>query len=134
MTGRHTSARLEAAGAEVSRVHIVDDVTIGYAGDGSRTSRGFSLQADIQKLGSKLDELRDVAVVVIDPISAYLGDNRFPQERRSSEPSRAIERTSRTHDTAIIGVSHLNKGGGAQALMRVTGSWRLLRRHARLTS
>jgi len=44
--------RLEAAGADLSKVHIVDAVIAGYAGDGSPSIRTFSLQADVQALGS----------------------------------------------------------------------------------
>ncbi len=37
--------RLEAAGANLHRVHVVDGVTAGYTGDGSRTDRVFCLSA-----------------------------------------------------------------------------------------
>jgi putative DNA primase/helicase len=114
--------RLEAAGADLSRVHIVDGVTLGYGGDGRRMSRAFTLQADVQALGSKLTELRDVAVVVIDPITAYLGDTDSHKNADVRGLLAPLSELAARHDTAIIGVSHLTKAEGAQALMRVTGS------------
>jgi hypothetical protein len=65
--------RLEAAGADLSRVHIADGVIRGYSGDGTRHQRQFSLESDLVALNAKLAELKRVELVVIDPISAYLG-------------------------------------------------------------
>jgi hypothetical protein len=114
--------RLEAAGADLSRIHFVDGVTVGYSGDGSRTDRAFSLQADVQALGSKLAELGNVAFVVIDPITAYLGDTDSHKNADVRNLLAPLSELAARHDTAIIGVSHLNKAAGAQALMRITGS------------
>jgi hypothetical protein len=114
--------RLEAAGADLSRIHFVDGVTVGYAGDGSRTDRAFSLQADVLALGSRLVELGNVAVVVIDPISAYLGavdSHKNADVRALLAP---LSELAARHDAAIIGVSHMTKAAGTQALLRVTGS------------
>ncbi|MGA2714167.1 MAG: AAA family ATPase [Bryobacteraceae bacterium] len=114
--------RLEAAGADLRRVHVVDGVTVGYAGDGSCANRTFSLQADVQALGSKLAELGDVAVVVIDPITAYLGDTDSHKNSDVRGLLAPLSELAARHDTVIIGVSHLTKAAGMQALMRVTGS------------
>jgi putative DNA primase/helicase len=114
--------RLEAAGADLKKVHIVDGVDAGCSGRGNRSNRTFSLQADIQALGLKLAELGNVALVVIDPITAYLGDidsHKTADVRGLLAP---LCELASIHNTAIIGVSHLNKTAGAQALMRVTGS------------
>jgi len=66
--------RLEAAGANLRRVHIVEGVVAGYTGDGSQRSRTFCLSADLQALETKLAEMKDVALLVVDPITAFLGD------------------------------------------------------------
>jgi hypothetical protein len=70
----------------------------------------------------KLSELGDVAAVVIDPITAYLGDvdsHRNAEVRALLTPLSDI---AAKHGTAVIGISHLNKSAGTEALMRVTGS------------
>jgi hypothetical protein len=114
--------RLEAAGADLTRVHFVDGVPVGYTGDGVRTNRTFSIEADIQALGAKLAELGTVAAVVIDPITAYLGDTDSHKNAEVRGLLAPLSELAARHDVAIIGVSHLTKSVGAQALMRVTGS------------
>jgi hypothetical protein len=114
--------RLEAAGANLDRVHILDAVISGYTGEGQPQNRAFSLQRDVEALSAKLAELGDVAAVVIDPITAYLGDidsHRNAEVRALLAP---LSELAAQHGTAIIGVSHLNKSAGTEALMRVTGS------------
>jgi hypothetical protein len=114
--------RLEASGADLRRVHFVDGVTVGYTGDGTRTNRTFSMEGDLQALGSKLAELGGVAGVVIDPITAYLGDTDSHKNADVRGLLAPLSELAARHNTAIICVSHLTKAGGAQALMRVTGS------------
>jgi putative DNA primase/helicase len=114
--------RLEAAGAALHRVHSLDAVILGFTGEGQQQNRAFSLQRDIEALSSKLAELGNVAAVVIDPITAYLGDvdsHRNAEVRALLAP---LSELAAQHGTAIIGVSHLNKSAGTEALMRVTGS------------
>jgi hypothetical protein len=84
--------------------------------------RTFSLESDLGLLSAKLTELKDVAPVVIDPISAYLGDvdsHRNAEVRALLAP---LSDLASRHGVAIIGVSHLNKATTGEALMRVTGS------------
>jgi hypothetical protein len=114
--------RLDAADADLSRIHIVDGVTAGYASDGTRVTRTFSLEADVQALGAKLAEAGDVAAVVIDPISAYLGNTDSHKNADVRGLLAPLSELAARHKTAIIGVSHLSKAPGAQALMRVSGS------------
>jgi hypothetical protein len=114
--------RLEAAGADLRRVHVMDAVVAGYTGDGTAQLRAFSLERDLTALSAKLGELGDVAAVVIDPITAYLGEvdsHRNAEVRALLAP---LSDLAAQHRVAIIGVSHLNKSAGPEALMRVTGS------------
>jgi putative DNA primase/helicase len=66
--------RLEAAGADLNRVHVIESVIAGYTGEGAQRNRLFSLQSDLEALGRTLEKLSNVVAVVIDPFSAYLGD------------------------------------------------------------
>ncbi len=74
------SPRLVAAGADRKRVHVLKSV---------RTEKGkrrsFSLQEDLAALGEKIGELGDVALVIIDPITSYMGEIDFaPDDGRAS--------------------------------------------------
>jgi putative DNA primase/helicase len=114
--------RLEAAGADLARVHVIDGVIRGYTGDGGRKSRAFSLEDNLQALEAKLAELGDVAVVVIDPITAYLGNTDSHKNADVRALLAPLGELAARHNVAIIGVSHLSKAAGMQALMRVSGS------------
>jgi putative DNA primase/helicase len=114
--------RLEAAGADLARVHVIDGVTKGYTGDGSRKSWAFSLEDDLQALEVKLAKLGSVAVVVIDPITAYLGDTDSHKNADVRALLAPLSELAARHNVAVIGVSHLSKAAGMQALMRVSGS------------
>src|SRR5262249_25966303 len=96
--------RLEAAGADLQRVHVMDSVAGGYTGEGQQQNRAFSLQRDLEALSAKLAELGNVAAVVIDPITAYLGDvdsHRNADVRALLAPQSEL---AAQHGTAIIGV------------------------------
>lgn len=114
--------RLEAVGADLWRTHIVDGVIEGYRSDGTRADRTFSLESDVRALDQKLAELGNVVLVVVDPISAYLGkidSHRNSEVRGILAP---LSELAARHNIAVVGLSHLTKSGPAQALMRVTGS------------
>jgi hypothetical protein len=114
--------RLEAAGADLRRVHVIDGVVTGYTGDGNRQERIFCLERDVQALELKLRQLPDVAAVFVDPITAYLGDTDSHKNAEVRGLLAPLSEMAARHNAAIIAVSHLSKAGGAQALMRVIGS------------
>lgn len=114
--------RLEAAGADVARCFILDMVR-DVGRDGEQRQRSFSLQSDLPALASMLEEIGGAALVVIDPISAYLGSadsHKNADIRALLDP---LGKFASQWGAAVICVSHLNKGGGnGEALARVTGS------------
>jgi hypothetical protein len=60
--------RLIAAEADLHRVHIV---RMAQRADG--TKRTFSLLTDLAALRTKIEQIGDVVMVVIDPVTSYLG-------------------------------------------------------------
>src|SRR5262249_20400980 len=68
--------RLIAAGADLSRVHVIQMVK--QAGGGSRT---FSLLTDLEILERKVVEIGNVVFVGFDPLSAYLGVGKMDAYR-----------------------------------------------------
>jgi RecA-family ATPase len=64
--------RLDAAGADVSRAHILEAVRVTLA-DGAQTEKAFNLETDLAALEAVLRHHPGVRLIVIDPISAYLG-------------------------------------------------------------
>jgi hypothetical protein len=70
-------------------------------------------------------EMGDVKLIIIDPVSAYLGaDMRFDSYRETHVRSvlAPVAELARKHDLAVVGIMHLNKKEGAEAINRVSGS------------
>jgi putative DNA primase/helicase len=113
--------RLMAAGANRDRVYIVASAT-KPDGTGRKT---FSLKTDVDLLEVKAKEIADVRLIIVDPISAYMGGsdgNGNVETREVLEP--LAEMANRLH-IAVVAVTHLNKGGGGgnqTALNRFSGS------------
>jgi 5S rRNA maturation endonuclease (ribonuclease M5) len=113
--------RLKAAGADLSRVHIVQSVLTGYTGQGEPSEKLFSLQKDLHQLDRKLGALGDVALLVIDPVTAYLDgidSHKNSDVRGVLAPLKAL---AHKHNVAVVLISHVNKDG-AKALMSISGS------------
>src|SRR5262249_42940420 len=73
--------RLIAAGANCSKVHILEAVRK----DDEQGHRSFNLQVDLHELEKTIDKLDDILLVIIDPITSYLGkvDSHKNAELRS---------------------------------------------------
>ncbi len=98
--------RLHAAEADLGRVHIVSSVM-----QDCRTRRGFSLQADLELLEQKIKEVGDVALVIVDPISSYMGKadlHKNADVRGVLEPLTEMAERMRV---AVLSVTHFSKGG-----------------------
>jgi hypothetical protein len=109
--------RLEAAGADITVVHVIEAMRSEEGG-----LRGFSLTADLAQIEKALGEIGDVRLLTIDPITAYLGGtdtHRTSDVRAALSP---LQEMASRRGVAVVVVSHLNKGGGDKAMNRVTGS------------
>jgi putative DNA primase/helicase len=107
--------RLMAAGADLSRVFVIRSVF-----DENRR-RGFSLQADLERLEAEIEKRENVKLVIIDPVSSYLGkvdSHKNADVRSVLEPLGEMAARLRV---AIICNNHFSKGGGS-ANSRVIGS------------
>lgn len=87
--------RLTAAGADLSKVYILDD---------------------IDRLAEAVRTTTDVRLVIIDPISAYfIGANIRPDLQ-------SLKQMAEKRGLAVILISHLNKTTSQKALFRISGS------------
>lgn len=109
--------RLEAAGPDLSRVHVVRGV---------RRKGGIDpfphLKHDMEAIAERVDALSDCRLVVVDPLTAYLGavaDGRGGALREALSPLHAAaERLG----VAVVMVTHLTKSAGKKPLHQVLGS------------
>ena len=99
--------RLEAAGADLTRCHIIDGVR--DRGGGREMVREFSILDDLPKLATALALVGDAALVIIDPITAYLGamdSHRNAEVRAALAP---LAQLAAKHGVAVLAISHLRK-------------------------
>jgi hypothetical protein len=108
--------RLVAAGADMSKVHFLTGTKV----EGGEEEL-FDLTRDVQALRDALKKNPAIKVIIIDPLTAYLGETqaqRNAQVRKALAPLvRLIEET----EVLVIGVTHLNKSAG-KAIYRVLES------------
>lgn len=113
--------RMEAVGADLSRVIVLDAVSAKTA-EGQETQRTFHLGSDLQRLENLIAGFADVALIVIDPISSYLGGTDTHRNADVRSVLAPLSDLAEKHRVAVICVSHLNKGRSGRAIERVTGS------------
>jgi len=110
--------RLEAAKADLNNVIILDAVTE----KGRKGKRCLNLQADIERLSCLLGTLGTVDLIVIDPVSAYLGKVDSHKDADVRGVLTPLAELAAHHNIAIVCISHLNKSKDGNAMMRITGS------------
>ncbi|MCE9591713.1 MAG: AAA family ATPase [Planctomycetes bacterium] len=113
--------RLDAAGADTSRVTILKGVWTKDRRTGKPEISPLTLDRNIDAIEAAVGQTENCMVVIIDPVSACLGDiDSHNNSQVRSVLARLSELAGRT-GVAIILVSHLNKGSGP-AIHRTTGS------------
>src|SRR5262245_32822830 len=111
--------RLVAAGADLKRVHFVNGARVGGE------NKTFSLVTDLQLLRKAIKRIGNVVLVIIDPMSAYLGVGKV--DGRSATDVRGVigplTQLAEELHVAVIGIAHFNKKDDIKsALLRVSDS------------
>lgn len=112
--------RLEAAGADLSKIHILEAVR-RIKPNGESVLDHFSLQNDITALQDAAVSLNDVSLIVIDPISAYLGGTDSHVNSKVRALLAPLATISQTLRIAVLAVDHLSKSN-RPAIYRPNGS------------
>jgi len=109
--------RADAAGADVSKIVILE---------GSRDAEGMikilNLTKDIHRLEDILEKDNDYRLILIDPLSDYIGHvdtHKYSDVRWALAPINAV---ARKYHVAIVGIMHCNKNTSLQVLYRIMGS------------
>ena len=114
--------RLEAAEADLTRIYVLEAIREPSNRDGSLITRPFNLGEDMARLSDLARKLGDVALIVIDPITAYLGGVDSYKNAEVRGVLAPLAAMAAEVEAAIVCVSHLNKAGGPEAMLRVMGS------------
>ena len=110
--------RLEAAGARLENIALVQGVRTG------NHTRTFNLKEDLKFLRGMCKHDSEVKLIVIDPISAYLGDDEGHSNTKVRNLLSPLAQLAQEFNVAVVAVTHLNKGagGGQSAIYRTMGS------------
>ncbi len=114
--------RLEAAGADLERVHIMQAIkTVNERGEA--VTRGFDLSQDVSRLIIKMREIGDVRLVSLDPVLAFVGQTKDSHKTSDVRGILApLNVAAYEAGAAIVLVNHLNKSTGQSAINRGQGS------------
>jgi hypothetical protein len=112
--------RADALGADVDRIHVLTAVhTEGTATD---QDQHLSLITDLPLLEAAIVDT-GALVVIVDPLSAYLGmtvdSYKDPHIRTVLAPLAGL---AERHRVAVLGIMHLNKSSDRRAIYRALGS------------
>lgn len=113
--------RLAAAGADLSRVVVLDETYDEDEETGRRTPRPIEIPGDLGMI-EHLVRKEGVRLVIIDPLTAFLNkvDSHNDQSvRRALHP---ISKMAESTGAAFVVIRHLNKASGGKAIYRGGGS------------
>ena len=111
--------RLTSAGADLGRIEIVKMVR------DNKQDRMFSLVTDLELLRQKINEVGDVKLVQIDPITAYLGKDKIDSFRTTDVRAVLGPLVELATDlkVAMVAIMHFNKKVDVDnALLRISDS------------
>ncbi|HTH17370.1 MAG TPA: AAA family ATPase, partial [Magnetospirillum sp.] len=112
--------RLDAAGADVHCIKLLHAVRHNYRENQKEAL--FSLATDLPALEAAILAVPDCRLVVIDPITAYLGDTDSHKNAEIRGLIAPLAALAAKHGVAIVCVTHLNKSGSGPAIYRSIGS------------
>jgi hypothetical protein len=116
--------RLDAAGADVARIVALQAVRTPAPDTGGTRDVPFNLSADLVALEATVAEVGECKLIIIDPISAYMGGGpRFDSHRNTDVRAvlGPLADLAGRHRVAVVAVTHLRKSDGP-ALYRAMGS------------
>jgi hypothetical protein len=104
--------RLQANGANLSRIALFN----------ASGSDAFDMDRDLPRLESRLREDPDCRLVIIDPITGYMGDANQNSHAEVRRPLMRVRDVAERTGVTILGLSHLNKKVDIGMAHRTIGS------------
>ena len=110
--------RLDAANADVHRI-----MTLAITDAGEKHERDFSdIHCDLLRLEEAIQQIGGVRLVIIDPISAYLGKVDSYKNADVRSVLAPLAKMADSHRFAVVLIDHLNKNNSGPAIYRSQGS------------
>jgi putative DNA primase/helicase len=115
-----TVPRLIAAGANRNRIHFAKMTSDNP--NALPEEREMRLDEDIDALRIALKQNPSIRLVVIDPISNYLGDTKMNEEQNVRRVLTPLQALASESGVAVLGIMHLNKKPDQQGINRIGGA------------
>ena len=112
--------RLDRAGADCTRIRALQAIRM-TTHDGKVVELPFNLERDLPRLEDAIEQTPGCELVVIDPVTAYLGETDSHKNAELRALLAPLSDLAARKGVAIVVVSHLNKGSGP-AMYRTMGS------------
>ncbi len=110
--------RLEAAEANLNRVMVLRAVKRGQ----DEATHRFSLKRDIPALELAIEATPGARLLVIDPLTAYLGRGGVPSDAEVHDILLPLEELAERTGVAVLAVSHFSKRDSGPLVQRASGS------------
>ena len=110
--------RLDLAGADASRVHLLEGIQDGDGNLHLINLKDPSHRAHLRLLVRDLE----VRLLVIDPLTAYLGSTDSYRDSEVRGVLAPLAELAESTGAAILAIRHLNKGSAGKAIYRAGGS------------
>jgi hypothetical protein len=108
--------RVDLQGGNPESVHVVQGIKC------QNSERLFNLALDLEHLEGKVVDMKNVRLLIIDPLSAYLGEKDSYKDSEIRTVLAPLAAVAERHGIAVVGICHMNKDGQRRALYRALGS------------
>jgi len=112
--------RLMAADADLTRISVIQSVQ--RVQEDHVIDAPLLLSQDMHQLHGVLDQYPDTRLLIIDPLSAYLGVKDSHRDSDVRQVLGPLTDLAAKHEVSILGITHLNKAAGHSAIARFMGS------------
>lgn len=114
------SPRLIAAGADLSRIRVIESVS--KFDDEREGDFPLLLSEDMRQLHGVLRQYSETRLLIFDPLSAYLGVKDSHRDADVRQVLGPLTEFASEHGVAVLGITHLSKNAAQNAIARFMGS------------
>ena len=113
-----TVPRLMAAEADLAKIRLARSISEKANGE----QREMQLDKDIDTIQQMLTNNKQIRLVLIDPVSNYLGATKMTDEQAVRKVLTPLQKLAADTGVAIIGIMHLNKKEELNVISRIGGA------------
>jgi len=110
--------RLQAAGVDLSRAHFIEAIEV----DGEASLDTLHLRLDADLIADAVADLPDLRMIVIDPLTAFMGKSDIHRDNEVRDALAAPIRIAAERHVALVGVMHVAKADRERAADKLLGS------------